>query len=489
MSGALGTNLRLQDGSRVGVIGGGPAGSLFAYFLLSAARRRGLRLEVDIYEPRDFTRPGPSGCNMCGGIVSESLVQELAMEGIQLPGGLVRRTIDSYVLHTDNGSVKIDAPRRGKTTAAVQRGGGPGGLREVARGGLDSHLLKLAQGLGAKVETARIRNAGWDGDRPWVQLQEGTRRQYDLLVGATGVNSAGWQLFERLGLRAPKPKTTKAYIAEMSLGLETITRQFGNSMHILLLNMPRLDFAALIPKGEYLTVVLLGEEITSDMIPDFFASPAMAQCLPGGWSLTDAACHCSPRINVKEAATPFGDRVVLVGDCGVTRLYKDGLGAAYYTAKAAAFTAVAHGVSAADFRRYFWPTYHSIALDNRFGGLIFNLVHRVKSTGTLVEGVLNMADREQGHGVAGGRMSSVLWDMFTGAAPYRHILRQALHPKFLGRYLWETSPFAGHALHRQLEELQRGPLQESCSCITQLPEEPSPGWTEAGTKRVAEERR
>ena len=59
--------IALEDGSRVGVIGGGPAGSLFAQFLLSFAERMELDLSVDIYEPRDFTKPGPAGCNMCGG--------------------------------------------------------------------------------------------------------------------------------------------------------------------------------------------------------------------------------------------------------------------------------------------------------------------------------------------------------------------------------------------------------------------------------------
>jgi flavin-dependent dehydrogenase len=452
MSGEQGSpDLRLRDGSRVGVVGGGPAGSLFAFFLLSMAARTGLKLRVDIYEPRDFARPGPSGCNMCGGIVSESLVQELSTLGIRLPEGLVRRTIDSYVLHTESGSVKIDAPRRGKTTAAVQRGGGPGGLHEVARGGLDSHLLSLAIGLGARVEAARVREAGWNGDRPQLRLQDGSR-DYDLIVGATGVNSAGWRFFEQLGLPDPRPRTARAFIAEMGLGQQTISRYFGNSMHILLLDMPHLEFAALIPKGEYLTVVLLGQEVTPDLARAFFSSPAMERCLPGGWNLGEAICHCSPHINLREARTPFGDRVVLVGDCGVTRLYKDGLGAAYHTAKAAASTAVYHGVSSADFRRYYWPTYRGIALDNRFGELIFSLVHQIKTSGSLVKGVLKTADREQNRPTAGGPMSTVLWDMFTGAAPYRHILRQALHPRLIGRYIWESVAAAGQSLHRKSEE-------------------------------------
>ena len=80
-----GDRLFLDDGSRVAVIGGGPAGSLFTYFLFEMAERIGMELAVDVYEPKDFTKTAPHGCNMCGGIISESLVQLLATEGINLP--------------------------------------------------------------------------------------------------------------------------------------------------------------------------------------------------------------------------------------------------------------------------------------------------------------------------------------------------------------------------------------------------------------------
>lgn len=50
-------SLKLDNGSRIGVIGGGPSGSFFSYFLLDIAQRAGLDIHVDIYEPRDFFRP------------------------------------------------------------------------------------------------------------------------------------------------------------------------------------------------------------------------------------------------------------------------------------------------------------------------------------------------------------------------------------------------------------------------------------------------
>ena len=107
--------IALDDGSRAGVIGGGPAGSLFAYFLPMFAKRADLGVRVDIYERRDFTEPEPVCCNMCGGIVSESFVQALAIDRIDLPQRVVKRGIDPYVLYTDEDRLRIETPhtRRG----------------------------------------------------------------------------------------------------------------------------------------------------------------------------------------------------------------------------------------------------------------------------------------------------------------------------------------------------------------------------------------
>jgi len=97
----------LRDGSRIAVVGGGPAGSFFSYFLLKMANAIDLDIEVDIFEPRSFQYCGHAGCNHCGGIVSELLVQTLAAEGIVLPRSVVQRGVESYVVHMDVGDVEI----------------------------------------------------------------------------------------------------------------------------------------------------------------------------------------------------------------------------------------------------------------------------------------------------------------------------------------------------------------------------------------------
>ena len=419
--------LALEDGSRVGVVGGGPAGSLFAFFLLRFANQLDLALDVDIYEPRDFALPGSAGCNMCGGIVSEDLVQMLALEGIDLPESVVQRGIDAYDLNTLGGRVRIETPAGEPRIAAVHRGGGPRDVADVRWGGLDGHLLALATRLGANVIRRRVKEAVWKDGRPAIGVDSRVDR-YDLVVGATGVNSAAWQLYEALGIRSTRPRTARAYITELRVGEEGIARDFGTAMQLFLLDLPRLEFAAIIPKGDFVTVCLLGDDVDRELVETFLGHPLVRGCLPPDCEARVGVCHCAPKINVREAASPFVDRVVLVGDCGVTRLYKDGLGAAYRTAKAAARTAIFAGVSAEEFTRHYRPTYRRIARDNRYGEALFGFVRLTRRLPWLLEALVEVTAREQQR--PGARpLSGVLWDVFTGSAPYGEITRRALDPR------------------------------------------------------------
>ncbi len=429
----------LANGSRVAVVGGGPAGSFFTYFLFEMAQRIGTELAVDIYEPRDFTRAGPQGCNMCGGIISESLVQLLATEGINLPSSVVQRGIDSYVLHMDVGTVRIEPTNREKRIAAVHRGAGPRGVVESRWQSFDAHLLDLAKGRGAQVHHERVEGIDRDGGKPRITTKTGTSTGYDLLVGAVGVNTGALKLFEEMGAGYRAPGTTRTYICELFLGETTIKTYFGNAMHMFLLNLPRLEFAALIPKGDYVTMVMLGTGIDKTLVEAFFSTPEVRKCFPPDWSPPPDFCRCSPAINISAAVKPFADRMVLIGDSGVSRLYKDGIGAAYRTAKAAAGTAVFAGVAEEDFRKGYLPVCRSLATDNGIGKVVFGITRLIQKTTVLRKGMLRMTTAEQESRLRNPRMSDVLWDTFTGSAPYRDVFRRLLHPVFLGRFLYETS--------------------------------------------------
>lgn len=422
--------MELENHSRIGIVGGGPAGSFFAFFALEFASRVDLELEVDIWEPKAFTAEGPKGCNHCGGIVSESLVQLLATEGIMIPRDVVQRGIDSYVLHTDLGRVGIEAPHAEKRIAAVHRGGGPRGA-ETKYGSFDGFLQEEAKTRGANVIPKRVSRLGWDGDRPTIEAKDGEKKTYDLLVGATGINSAALRLFEELGVRYKAPNGAKTYISELHIGQEAITRHLGHAMHVFLVDAPGVEFLAIVPKGDYATLVVLGENVGKETLEHVLSIPEVEQCLPPDWKKEQLACFCLPKINVGGAKNIWNDRVVMIGDAGVSRLYKDGIGAAYKTAKACASTVVFEGISSSAFEKFYRPECRALAFDNFLGKMVFLVVTLFRRIRPLRRAMLRMVRDEQlGSGQA---MSTVLWDTFTGSAPYREILLRTLHPAFITR--------------------------------------------------------
>ena len=419
----------LQDGSRVAVVGGGPAGSFFSYFLCKMAKAIDLDLAVDIYEPRSFGRSGPAGCNHCGGIVSEFLVQILAAEGIRLPRGVVQRGIESYVVHMDVGDVEIESPVHEQRIAALYRGNGPREGGDAALESFDGFLQDKATGAGARVVRKLITGVGSDGGLPRLEFADGPGKSYDLLAVAAGVNSNFLQRLEAFAGPFQAPKTTRGYICEFRLTEEEILDILGPSVHVFLLDIPRFEFAAIIPKGPFATVVMVGDDIDQELVRQFLTDPVVRRTFP-----TDTApcvCSCSPRINLGARQRPYADRLVMVGDSGITRLYKDGIGAAFRTGKAAATTAVFHGVSAKDFEAHYWPACRRIVNDNRVGKVMFATNTVMKNARPARAAILQMARREQSRAGAFPHMSSLLWNMFTGSAPYTQMFRGTFRPGFL----------------------------------------------------------
>ncbi len=273
-------------------------------------------------------------------------------------------------------------------------------------------------------------------DHIGVRTSQGIGEGYELLAVAAGVNTAALKLFENGTLQYDPPKTVKTALREYYLGKEVIDKTFGDSLHVFLLDIPKLDFGMLVPKGDFVSVCLLGKDIDDGLVQAFLSAAEVKRCFPDGWQEDQPVCQCMPRINVRAANRPFADRIVFIGDCGVSRLYKDGIGAAYRAAKAAASCAILEGVSAEDFRRYYAPLCRSVELDNHFGRFIFLVTHIIQRVRFSRKAVLRMVAAEQRSPLDPAPMSSVLWDTFTGSAPYRDVLQHTLHPAFIGRLIW-----------------------------------------------------
>jgi flavin-dependent dehydrogenase len=420
--------VQLKDGSKVAVIGGGPTGAFFSIFALKMAKMIDLDLSVTIFDSKDFSKDGPVGCNRCGGIISELLVQTLAVEGISLPDSVVRRGIHSYQLHTLEGDVSITTPHYERTIATISRGGGPRGLSGEGKKSFDEFLMNQAIGEGAVHQATRIDNITLKGGKPALFSQENELAEFDLVVGAFGVNGNAAKMTEALGFGYQEPKVVTAAICELVMAPDILAERFGNAIHLFLLPDRELKFAALIPKGPYVTLCILGKELSTEQVNAFLENPIVKRVLPdpGEFSIQ---CRCLPKMNVAAPKVPFMDRLVMCGDAGSTRLFKDGLGAAYLMGKAAAKTAIFDGVGREHFQANYLPVYQGIVQDNLFGRILYLFIDLFRKQPFLTRAMLEVINGEQSDESPKQKtLSTILWDMFTGNERYKTVFKRALSP-------------------------------------------------------------
>ena len=150
------------------------------------------------------------------------------------------------------------------------------------------------------------------------------------------------------------------------------------------------------------------------------------------------SCQCYPKINTQTAKYMYGNRFVAIGDSATSKLYKNGIGAAYITAKAAATSALFNGVSSKDFEKFYLPASKSLHFDNKIGKIVFLITKMIKINPLLKRGVVKTVMKEQNKIGEKRHMSTVLWDTFTGSAPYKEIFLRSIKPAFLGTLFWNT---------------------------------------------------
>jgi flavin-dependent dehydrogenase len=389
----------------------------------------GREIQVTIYEPKNFLGKGPAGCNHCGGVISELMVQSLAVEGINIPTSVVQRGINSYQLYTEKGDVRIETPSHEKTIASVYRSGGPHDLTIQDKDSFDNFLLQSAVEEGATHVPRTVDRVNLEDGKPVLYSGDEILERADLVVGAFGVNGRKTPSFEGMDFGYEGPTLTRTSITEISLDPEYISEKFGNSIHLFLLPIKNIKFAALIPKTHYVNLCMLGKKLDRARVNEFLSHPKVKQLFPEG-QLDQLSCMCLPIMNIKAPAKAFTDRMVMVGDAGSTRLYKDGIGAAYFMGKSAAKTAIMHGVGEKHFREHYLPDYNSLKVDNRFGSYLFFFTDMFREYGLLTSAMLRVVKREsENHQDEKKILSSILWDMFTGNERYKDVFYRALHPE------------------------------------------------------------
>ena len=433
--------LKLFDRGRVAIIGAGPAGSLFAYTLLRLAQREHLTLQVDIYDPRDFSKTGPSGCNQCAGVISGSLYQRLERIGIRLEDeeGLIRSVLKGYLCSSQNHGFSVEVPEGFQPIRTVYRGGGPRSLETSGNVSYDHYLLNRALAEGARYTQAKVMVVEPTPEKPGpvkVTLREHNCQQIieaDLVVGAFGINSTLTKLFaEKVIKEYRSPRCRRTAQLELKRQKQLNHHTLDQYIRVWDLPGPRVKQLILTPKGDHATLTLLGPcDLTMEDVEQIKNSTEMKGLLVGGWDVPEKTCYCLPLITLRSAQNFYSDQILLIGDAACCRYYKNGLESALLSAQFAAETVMYHGISRSDFHRFYFPRVQREIIHDNFYGRILLSTHQKLLLHPKLFNLITQARSAMKRRRMMRHHDDILWDMLTGNRPYRHIFYRVIQSGFL----------------------------------------------------------
>ena len=119
----------------------------------------------------------------------------------------------------------------------------------------------------------------------------------------------------------------------------------------------------------------------------------------------------------------------------MTRLYKDGIGSALVTARAAAETALQYGITQEAFAAHYAPVCRAIARDNRFGRIVFALTAHSRRSGFTMRALARAVASEANTAPGAGPLGRILWSLFTGDSSYEEIFRMMFDAGSIARLL------------------------------------------------------
>lgn len=408
MSNGLGP---LSDGGRVVIIGGGPGGAGAALALHRLAQQLRRRIHITVVESKVFQ--GEQHYNQCAGVLSPPLPELLEGLGVPFPHHLTRGLITGYVLHANGHSLTLNDSHHAPSIA----------LRRVQ---FDAYLLQQVQARGIQVHNARVVDLEFHADRV-VLYTDNAPLEADVVVGAFGLDEGTGALFRRqVGYRPPK--ALSSVVTKYHPGDEGMAAFGSQYIHAFLPAHPRIEFGAVTPKGNHLTINIAGEEVDATLMARFLHDPEVRAVLPNvdrpREPLHDLRFF-KGRFPRSLAHRYYGERYVMVGDAaGLVRAFKGkGVTSAVQTGIRAAEVILRHGISHAAFERHYRAANRDITHDLPYGQFVRLLTIHAARWG-LMKPVVRAADSRP-------ELQSALFGAVSGYDPYANVLRRVLRPTAL----------------------------------------------------------
>lgn len=328
----------IRDGDSICIVGGGPGGASCAIALKRLAAKLGRAVRVVVLEHKKFEENRQF--NQCIGVLSPPLERILDEHfGLALPADLVVKEIKGYRLHADRLSLDLAGKEHGRTYA-------------VQRSKFDAFMLEQARKAGALVVHTRATGVEISGDEVLVYT-EGENYRAAAVVGAFGMDDGTCKVFEE-DTPYRQPDYLNTIIARLYPG-EKFLNEIGPTIQAFLLSFKGLEFGAVTPKQDHLSVNIAGRRVSSAVMLEFLRSPAVQKFLPPHQRREEPLHYFKGKFPIAPAKNLYGDRYVMIGDAaGLIRPFKGkGINSACLTGLFAARCIMNAGVSRRAFREFY----------------------------------------------------------------------------------------------------------------------------------------
>ncbi len=453
--------LKLRDGDRIAVIGGGPAGTFFSFLATRLAREQGLAISVTIFDGKDFEQTGPPGCNMCAGVISETLSEKLHAIGLDPPADRVQVEIENYLFNTEHYSLSLFRRRRRFPIYTVYRGNGPRDRITQQNVSFDDYLLDRCRDEGVAIMREMVRELILPENRSSpVIIRHGkanTLFEAAWVVVACGLNTKFLQYLSNLGFGYRPPRMVHTVQAEIQLPEDFIRQRIGQSITTFALEGGHIRFAAFTPKKQHLTLSIVGKhDVEIRDLDAVLAHPRVKNDFLKGLSGHRGFCLCRPMIALTPARQVFTDRLTIIGDAAFSRYYKSGIESAFDTAQAAAECGFKTGVSTSEFRRQYMNRDMRVIKNSSYYGRTLYWFYDIIFHNQLMSAALVSLLHRRPRSFSSRLMSSALWSMFTGNISYRTIILRLFHPRLQGRLILELGRVVMRKLILGKDALDKG---------------------------------
>ena len=400
----------LKNGSTVAIIGGGPTGTGCAIAIKNIARSSGKEIHVVLFEGKSYE----THYNQCAGVLSPPILDIMERKlFLEFPCHLIQREIAGYVLHTANRTIRLT--------------GDEGVTYAVRRVALDDFFLKTAREKGVEVIHSRVTDIEITDNRVMV-YSESRNSRADFVIGAFGLDDGTARVFER---RTPyrQPAFLSSIVTKIHPDPEYLSR-FGDYIHAFLPPIKEIEFGALTPKKNHITVNIAGRNVDSESMDMFLQLPAVKSHLPGAFEAEKHHLfYFKGKFPCRVSKGYCGNRYIVVGDAaGFIRPFKGkGINMALLSGIGAARAAMISGISRDALSDCFRATTREVADDRPYSAVLRWLATGGSST-SLMDSIVAAASDDI-------RLKNALFNSVSAQETFKKIFRDSINPKSVFRVL------------------------------------------------------